>query len=792
MHKSQLLLVAVFAAYGAGLLLSPLLAVSVACCVWLLNWEAKTAPARLLALSLGLVTAWRAHTGSETFLAQRARWIEVHGTRSMCSGQGIVVSSPTVHRGSTVITVDTTQLDCDPGGVGKSARVRLSTSLRDAARGDLLDFAAELAPVTLQQNLGLLSPIPRAVQAGAVASGATSTAEVIRRSHRITAWIDRARAHVRERIVATYAPKAEALGRALVLGENDLEADDDRAFRQSGLSHLLAVSGTHLVFAIITWMTALRALLVRMTWLSARCNVQRWLAPLGAISAIFYADFAGGSGSAWRAAWMMSAVYLGQLAARRVNAVQALALSLGVGAAVDPWVGFDLSFLLSAAATFGLIVLNHRVTEWVRRVPTRPLRLVATAAGTTVCAMLPCVPVLSLMSPDITVAGVLANVIAGPLGEVASLPLCLVHAVMSPLAWVERGLAICASGALLLVGLIAKCTAAMQFARVNVPSVTGAEFCVLLVGAWALARVRGTRPRWAMGGCLGLCLVALEFAAQRAGAPQGQLRVTINDVGQGDSIFVDFPDGRCMLIDAGGSITGGSDPGVTVLQPLMRARRRKRVDVVVITHPHPDHYGGFAAFLPAVDVGEVWMQEGILPALRGDLAARHVPVRGLSELCDGSRAFGQASVYVLGPCPSGSTASNANNASIVLQIRMGQRSVLLPGDAEEESEAALIARHGDILRSDLLKVGHHGSRSSSSVSWLSAVQPRWAAISAGARNRFGHPVPAIEARLARFGATVLRTDQLGSIIWQTDGQAVTVRTARPMRDSSAEAGVLEN
>jgi len=209
---------------------------------------------------------------------------------------------------------------------------------------------------------------------------------------------------------------------------------------------------------------------------------------------------------------------------------------------------------------------------------------------------------------------------------------------------------------------------------------------------------------------------------------------------------------------------------------------------VVVTHPHPDHFGGLLTLLPTIDVGEVWMQEGTLPELRAGLEQRKVPILGVARLCNMRRTFGEAELRVLGPCPDATQASNTNNASIVIRLQMGQRVAILPGDAEHEAEHELAARYGIGLRADFLKVGHHGSRSSTSQEWLQLVHPTWAAISAGSRNRFGHPVPATETRLRENGAVVLRTDQLGSVQWETDGKAVTVRTARVKVEIPTELG----
>jgi len=764
-------------AFGAGFVLSPILATCLAVLLWVLLLGVTAAHVRLLALLFALFTAWRADRATNAYMQARQSWIAQNGAHCTCSGRGEVLTSPTYHRGKMVVVVDSVGVECENQRPYNHARLRLVAEPKSITRGDRIEFIGELGPVTLLQNLGLRSPLPSATEVGVIASGGASSLEVVTPGHGLTHFIDRARNAVRARITATFAPNAEALARALVLGENDLNPEDDSAFRRSGLSHLLAVSGTHLVFAIVAWISALRALLLRLTSLSGRFNVDRCIAPLGAVTACFYADFAGGSGSAWRAAWMLTALYIGRVLARRVNAVQALALSLIVGAVIDPWIGFELSFLLSAAATAGLITLGSRAAVPCRKLPFAPLRAVALAASTTVSAMVPCTPILALMSPDLTLAGIFANVLAGPLGEVASLPLCLLHAVAGACPILERGLALCASGSLVLVNLIAHATAALGWARVCVPLLTGAHFAVLaltVVSACCLSR----EARWILVGFGVLGLVGVEFASFRQGRPLERLRLTLNDVGQGDSILIDFPDGRCMLIDGGGNVTGGVDPGLAVLLPLFRARRRSRVDVVVVTHPHPDHFGGLLTFLPTIEVGEVWMADGVLPELRGEFARRHVPVRGLADICPSPHRFGSAQVRVLGPCPDTSKASNANNASIVLKVTLGERSALLPGDAEHESEADLEERFGNQLKSDFLKVGHHGSRSSTGTTWLSTVRPTWAGISLGARNRFGHPASSTLERLQLANIVVLRTDELGSVKWETDGTRVSVTTAR--------------
>ncbi len=651
------------------------------------------------------------------------------------------------------------------------------------------------------RNVGVDDPRPRAARRGAVLSGTARSVEVVNPGGGLQSWIDRQRARVRARIEATFVPSAAPLARALVLGETDLNPGDDTAFRASGLAHLLAVSGTHLVFAVVTAVQALRALLVRVASLAGRWDVGRAAAAFGILLAWVYADFAGGSGSARRAAAMLSVAFLARAAGRLPSPTRSFGLSLLGGAAADPLASFDASFVLSVAATAGMLLLcrplahallfmpppdrgappdapplQWRLAEWMR---TRAERL-SSSLAVTLAATVACTPYLALLAPSLPVGGLFANVLAAPVGEFVALPLCLAHGLLAPWPLVERGAAVVASGSLLVVRAVAHSTAELAWLAVRVPCPT--PWQLALVGpcvTWLWWSPPSRRLPIALA--TAAVWVLLEVGAVHAGTGRGRLRVTFLDVGQGDSALIDLPSGEAMLVDAGGALGGGLDPGRAAVAPVLRSLRRLRLDVVVLSHPHPDHLGGFQSVLGAVSVGEFWdtgqgRDESAGPVyqrLLDELRARDVRIRSPEDLC-GSHTIGGATVDVLAPCPSWKAEHDANDNSFVLRLRWGHRAALLAGDTAFASEGELLALHEVDLRADVLKVGHHGSRTSTSSAWLDAIRPEHAVISVGARNRFGHPSAATLHRLEAVATTVWRTDWHGAIRWETDGEHVSL------------------
>ena len=291
----------------------------------------------------------------------------------------------------------------------------------------------------------------------------------------------------------------------------------------------------------------------------------------------------------------------------------------------------------------------------------------------------------------------------------------------------------------------------------------------------------------------GLCMTFIACALTIAIYPfgekwtKGKLELTVLDVGQGDSLFVVSPGGKTLLIDGGGAFGGfpgheehnGVDPGEEAVSPYLWSRGFQKLDVVALTHAHQDHLGGVFAILENFRVGRLWIgREVSSPALATlEELARDQKIPIEHELRGQSFRWDGIDGEFLWPeiVPEEVAPSAKNNDSLVLHLRYGSRSFLLPGDAEKQVEREILSENSvEAVRSDVLKIGHHGSKNSTTTEFLAAVQPHFGIISAGEDNLYGHPSPELLERLENAGVRILRTDRDGAVHVLTDSARLEI------------------
>ncbi len=547
------------------------------------------------------------------------------------------------------------------------------------------------------------------------------------------------------------------LVRAMVLGDrSEVDEATAEAFRASGTYHVLALSGAQVALLAGLVVGALR-------WFRA----SPWTQAAATTTAIgLYALFVGGDVPVVRAAIMASAVLAGralELDADPANLLGTAALAL---LAHRPAAAADVGFQLSFGATLGILALAGPLTRGVPRLPLR-LDLAVVASVAAQCAL---APILAGWFHRLAPAAVLLNIAAVPLSG-AVLLAGLGVLVVAPLgpgpAQLAGDLAWVAAHALRLSGDLGPLGPWLDV-RVAAPTL----LAVALHAAGLGLLYRGRR-----GAGLGLLLAChLALVTGRMSRADGRLHLAVIDVGQGDSLLLRSPSGRSLLVDAGGSRDARFDPGETRVAPELWRQGVHRIDALVVTHAHPDHVGGAPFLLRAFRVAQLW--EGPAPlrdpawrrvdaGLDGGGSARVSVAEGMGLDWDGVR------ITVLGPQrPQRPPRSVRNEDSVVLDVAYGEVHFLLTGDVVGEAERRL-----SVPRSLVLKVPHHGSRSSSGSGLIASAGARVAILSAGAHNPFGHPHPEVVERYRRSGALVLRTDRDGTVSVATDGQRVWVRTA---------------
>jgi competence protein ComEC len=281
---------------------------------------------------------------------------------------------------------------------------------------------------------------------------------------------------------------------------------------------------------------------------------------------------------------------------------------------------------------------------------------------------------------------------------------------------------------------------------------------------------------------LAVILIVVVLATPPVRRHPGTLRATILDVGKGDSIVIESPTGRVMVVDAGGLLGRNDDRAKRVIGPFLRQRGIRRIDTLLLTHPHQDHIGGAATLIDQFEVGRVvdngvGDKSGLVERYRKVAVRRGVPVQ---QAVRGNRLDLDRRVHVQVLHPRRAfpgTAGSINDTSIVLRVTFGRTALLLTGDAGKAAEDEM-RRTRQPLACDVLKVAHHGGRGATTDAFLDAARPAAAVISVNAHNRHGHPDPGVLQRLRDHGAAIWRTDQNGHVLVVSDGRRVRIAARR--------------
>ena len=569
------------------------------------------------------------------------------------------------------------------------------------------------------------------------------------------------------------APLARAL---LIADQRQIPTEMRDRYASAGLVHMLSISGLHV--AVIAAVMELLFQVGRMP---------RRIALLGAFVATgVYVAMIGAPPPALRSAAMLGVAMISRLAQRPTSPWAAWAIGAFIPL-VAPRTVVDVGYQLSV---LGMCALVAAGSLWRRHLSTRLTGWRARIARELITSLVACAitaPLVAWVFGRVSLIAPVSNLIAAPVITLAQ-PVLFLALLLAPFGWAARFVAQAVHPLLFAFDWIAWAAASVPGAATTVTT-TAVTAVLAACAALSLVVACVTRhpSRPAIAAVASLALMVFVPAI-----PLGQIsgvELHVLDVGQGDAILLRTDAGRWVLFDAGPA-WNGSDAGRRVVMPYV-LRRGGQLESFVLSHPHNDHVGGAASVLSAMDPHSYWDAAfaGGAEAYIGSLAVArkrgidwHRVHPGDSIQIDGVTISFLApdSVWTVG-------LKDPNLASTIALVRYGMVRFLLVGDAERAEEDWLLARHAQ-LRADVLKVGHHGSSTSSSDEFLAAVHPALAVISVGAGNKYGHPSGDVIRALALVGAEVLRTDEAGTIVVRSDGARIEVEAKGEkwelVRDSS--------
>jgi competence protein ComEC len=706
-------------------------------------------------------------------------------------------------RTSFVVDVD----DIDGSHVSGKVRVSVREELSSIGYGDVIRVTGKLFEPTGFNNPRGFDYAGYLAQSNISAMMYLKTSDAIRvigRGAGIFRTIQDWRERIHQSFLETTTGDGSAILQAMVLGEEGRLTDELRdRFMAAGVTHIISISGSHLGMMAVLCFGLIRGLLFimperfyhRLTLYTEPKMIAAWLTlPL----VVFYTLLAGGQVATVRSLIMISAGLLAVILDRENALIHALALAALFILIASPQAIFDISFQLSFLS---VMVIGYVVSLWNElqfKAETRFQKIRNTALLLIIISLstgLATGPLVAYYFNQLSFAGIVSNLIIVPFAGVMVVPLGLFSGILSlftqhlPLSWLNQ------TAADMFISTVSFFSR-LPFAEFHPPAPTllwlllyAVFFSSLFTHARARLRSRfkpfESTSRVPMlpvigmtiaGMCL-MLLLALSFI------PKRHLLVSFPDVGQGDCALIELAGGQTILIDGGGTRDNRFDIGRRVIAPYLWNKGIRRLDLVVLSHPHPDHMNGLIAILKKFEVAAVW-EIGLdtdLPGYDEFLAViqDRTILHRIVSADDPSVMLDKAMISVLHP-PRGFEAQDRqayaaeNNRSLVMRIRSEDRDLLFMGDIGIEVERNIM-KSMQGMRADLIKVPHHGSKSSSSEEFVSQTRPDIAVVTVGRENQYHHPSDEILARYEKIGALICRTDRDGAVTIHVTKEKLSVQ-----------------
>jgi competence protein ComEC len=563
--------------------------------------------------------------------------------------------------------------------------------------------------------------------------------------------------------------KTAPIAKALLLGyKNELEGETRQAFARAGLSHIMAVSGLHVGLVIAPFW-----LIIPYFW-TKRYGPIIGLSLLGLLL-FFYAGIIGFSSPVLRASVMAMLLTYGKLFSKNSNSINLMGVAALLILIADPSQVFEIGFQLSFSAVLIILlilpVIQNAIPYWVRiKWYGSPIMVIIIS----LVVQIGLYPLQAYYFGEVSVISPIANALFVPfLG--LFVPLSLISLIVSILT-PSIGYILNYPSLLFLEWMhsFVQLSSSLSWAWVTVSKPSALifvfwSFFILMIGSW-----RNPAIKWKLLSTSLLMVLTIQIVSLVSIFENQKMKLIVFDVGQGDASLITTPNGKHILIDAG-IWSPGSNSGEQVLLPYFKENDINKLDAVFLSHPHADHIGGIISLLEGIKIEVIYNSgyeyESELYKNYLKLAEKEaIPVISLRS---GDKIDIDESILVLVLGPEGNRFNNdPNQHSLFLNIIYGENEFLFTGDAGEDQERRIVENYGHLLDTDFLKVGHHGSKTSSETFFLNEVTPDIAVVSLANKNRFRHPHQEAIVRLERTGAEIFYTGRDKALVFESNGKTI--------------------
>jgi len=727
--------------------------------------------------------------------------------------EGIVIESPLSYTDKNVFIVRCLRIMKDKSYIPVSKNIRLTVpQIINFQYGDFIRFHSTLKRISNFNNPGGFDYEHYLNLQGIYATGfIADTSEIVLLRHNsaspIRLELESFRLYLK-RIIYNNAdsPQREIIEAMTIGNQNAIPSDVRDNFNKTGTSHILSISGLHIGMVAAFAFFFVMIILKSSQYLMLKFNIIKIAAVTAFFVVLTYAFIAGMGVAVVRSTLMAMIFLIALISGKQKDLYNTLALSGLIILVISPEALFDISFQLSFMAVLALIYIVPRFSNlsfsqyaflppWGQSIVRHIYLAIIVCAAATIGTL----PLIMYYFNRVSAVTIIANLILVPLLGTLALAISMFFILSAFFSASVAGFFIKLASVLvqISVGLINK-LADISWSSYNTIKPNFIEIAVFYLLVFLVIQFIDTirkikiqkelSPRNFQVQKYLIIIIVVFFAADAIYITfreklSSDLRITVIDVGQGNSILVRFPGGDNMLIDGGGFSDSNFDIGRHVIAPFLYHERIKNIGTVVLSHPHPDHLLGLIYIMNNFDPDQVW--KSTLPIDLEDYPEWEKAIRlnkiNESPISDVSpeKIFGGVQVNILWP-PDYSfrdmnnlSYDDVNDSSLVLKITFGKVRFLIPGDISADVERQLIKSGAD-LRSDVMVVPHHGSAYSSSAEFIKAVSCRWAIVSAGKANIFHHPHPSTIQRYNHAGVHIFRTDRDGAVTLMTDGNDLNI------------------